>query len=297
MCFITNFLKKLLGINEENSDEKESSSSQSTVSSETVPITGKKRALCFGINDYPGSSNDLRGCLNDVGDWTSLLKECYKFDEVRNLSNSECTREKIKVAISEIIGVSEPNDVLVIQYSGHGTYTADMNGDEIDGKDEAIYLYDGLLVDDEIREIMSKLKDDVRTTIIFDSCFSGTATRALNFNSEAFYRVSRFMPPKDNGKLACVQTNGRIFRAFEQKDMKEILLSGCSDSEVSYDAQFDGQYYGAMSYFATRVLRENPVVTYSEFYKKLREKLPNSQYPQSPQLECREEYKSRFVFG
>jgi len=298
MCFINKLMRILFGEKEDNNQEESSSSSQSSVSPDVVtPIVGKKRALCFGINDYPGSGNDLRGCLNDVADWSNLLKDVYKFDEVSNILNSNCTRETIKMAMEEIIALSMPNDVLVISYSGHGTYVADRDGDEIDGKDEAICLYDGLLIDDEIKEIMSKIKDDVRTTIIFDSCFSGTATRAFNFNEDSFYRVSRFMPSKDNGKIVCVKTKGRIFRAFEEKDMKEILISGCSDTEVSYDAQFGGKYYGAMSYSATRVLKKNPNVTYAEFYKALREELPSSQYPQTPQLECREEYKSRFMFS
>ena len=32
-----------------------------------------KLALCVGINDYPGVSNDLYGCRNDAADWTGAL--------------------------------------------------------------------------------------------------------------------------------------------------------------------------------------------------------------------------------
>ena len=28
-----------------------------------------KKALCIGINDYPGTQNDLSGCVNDANDW------------------------------------------------------------------------------------------------------------------------------------------------------------------------------------------------------------------------------------
>jgi hypothetical protein len=31
------------------------------------------RALCVGINDYPGSNMDLAGCVNDARDWQALL--------------------------------------------------------------------------------------------------------------------------------------------------------------------------------------------------------------------------------
>ncbi|MGE5839594.1 MAG: caspase family protein, partial [Deltaproteobacteria bacterium] len=34
-----------------------------------------KRALCIGINDYPGTGSDLAGCVNDANDWAVLLKK------------------------------------------------------------------------------------------------------------------------------------------------------------------------------------------------------------------------------
>ena len=31
--------------------------------------TMTKKALCIGINDYPGTDSDLQGCVNDATDW------------------------------------------------------------------------------------------------------------------------------------------------------------------------------------------------------------------------------------
>lgn len=45
---------------------------------------------------------------------------------------------------------------LVVHYSGHGTFVKDRNGDEADGQDEAMYLYDGALLDDELSEILAR---------------------------------------------------------------------------------------------------------------------------------------------
>jgi hypothetical protein len=47
--------------------------------------------------------------------------------------------------------------IILVHYSGHGTNTRDNNGDEKDGYDEAIYLYDGLLLDDDMNEILSHI--------------------------------------------------------------------------------------------------------------------------------------------
>ena len=32
-----------------------------------------KKALCIGINDYPGTQSDLSGCVNDAHDWENVL--------------------------------------------------------------------------------------------------------------------------------------------------------------------------------------------------------------------------------
>lgn len=47
---------------------------------------------------------------------------------------------------------------LMLWYSGHGTYVKDHNGDEADGYDEALYLYDGALTDDVLGNILRTIK-------------------------------------------------------------------------------------------------------------------------------------------
>ena len=36
-----------------------------------------RKALCVGINDYPGNESDLRGCVNDARAWAELLVERF----------------------------------------------------------------------------------------------------------------------------------------------------------------------------------------------------------------------------
>lgn len=78
--------------------------------------------------------------------------------------------------------------------------------------------------------------------------------------------------------------------------MPEILVSGCSDSEYSYDARINGRYNGAMSAMALNVIRQNPKMTYNEFYASLRKLLPSSEYPQTPQLEGADINKGTLLF-
>ena len=78
--------------------------------------------------------------------------------------------------------------------------------------------------------------------------------------------------------------------------MPEILITGCSDSEYSYDAEFDGRPNGAMTALALRVIKQNPSVTYREFHTGLRVLLPSEDYPQTPQLEGSDANKDRKLF-
>lgn len=49
-------------------------------------------------------------------------------------------------------------NVVTLQVSTHGGQVRDHDGDELDGKDEVIYFYDGYIVDDEIRAIIDNAK-------------------------------------------------------------------------------------------------------------------------------------------
>lgn len=73
----------------------------------------------------------------------------------------------------------KPGDSLVFFFAGHGTQEEDLDGDEIDGKDETICPSDfrihGKIVDDEInRTIVRPLPSGVTLHAIVDSCHSGT---------------------------------------------------------------------------------------------------------------------------
>ena len=148
-----------------------------------------KKAICVGINNYPGVLNDLKGCVNDANDWAELLAE---FDfEVSVMLDSQGTRENIKTALRDLVSSLDSGDYGIFTYSGHGTYNRDTSGDEPDSYDEALYVYDGILLDDELREILDNLNPQASLAVISDSCYSGTVTRVVE---EDHYAKPRFVP-------------------------------------------------------------------------------------------------------
>jgi hypothetical protein len=285
-----------------NTATKIQESTTSTTSTTTEPniISGgkMKKALWFSINDYTGTANDLRGCNNDSLNWTTLLKEQYGF-ETKRLVDSEVTREAFFNEINALFASVKSGDVIAIGYSGHGTSVIDNDKDELDGKDEAICLFNGLVLDDEIRTLFKKLPDGVRMTFVSDSCFSGTVSRAfLNImNDNSFVSTPKYLPPKDD-LIAIALMGVPSIRAFAAPEdgMNHILISGTDDASYSYDANINGQPTGAFSYYAIQILRETPQITYVDFYKKLRALLPSGRYPQNPQLEGSELNKNLMMF-
>lgn len=244
-----------------------------------------KNALCVGINNYAGTVNDLNGCVNDANDWKQLLTE-YGF-KVELVLDFEATRKKILATLEKKLLESQPGDVVVFTYSGHGTQVADTSGDEEDYYDEALYVYDGVLLDDELRAVLDKAPEGVTVNVILDSCFSGTATRLLNY----YNATPRYIKMQD------IPWNAKPRKRFlKEEEMKELLLTGSSDDEYSYDAYIEGRYNGAMSYYAIREIRKNKEQAWENFYKNLRLALPSSPFPQTPQLEGKQELKKRALF-
>lgn len=244
-----------------------------------------KKAVCIGINNYPGFFNDLKGCINDANDWSQLLQE-YGF-ETRLILDEQATRQNVKAALAELVAEAGLGDVIVFTYSGHGTSVRDANSDEGDGYDEAISAHDGNILDDDLRATIKSIQPGATLVVVSDSCFSGTVTRL----APEGVGVPRYLRPTE-----IIMGPVRQHFLIPEADMPEILLTGCTDEEYSYDAEFDGRPNGAMSALAIKVIRENPGLTYRQFHAKLRELLPSNDYPQSPQLEGSETNKDRLLF-
>jgi metacaspase-1 len=256
-----------------------------------------KYALCIGINDYPGTGSDLSGCVNDVRDWSALLQK--KEFAVLQLIDKKATGKNIRSAVESTIGEAKSGDTVIIQYSGHGSYVPDENGDEPDGTDECICPYDinskGPITDDELFELYSSKKTGVKLLVISDSCHSGTVAKFAPITTPptmkgrgAPTRKVRFLPPatflskRDIGKLGI----GRgLRRSAPPGRYAALLMAGCQDTEYSYDASFQGRPNGAFTFVAIRALSNlSTKATYKQWYQAIRKALPSQQYPQSPNL-------------
>lgn len=296
--WITSFLQWLGWEQDNNSNNNGDTETEPIPEESENEMSLKRMAVCVGINNYPGTSNDLRGCVNDAKNWHSILKNKYKFSNIQLLLDRTATHAKVLQALRKMINKAKKGDSLVFTYSGHGTSVVDRSGDEADGRDEALCLYDKLLIDDEVRSLMNSIPKGVKFTVISDSCHSGTVTRLQMSNDqlEEEYLKARYMPPKDDAEAMLISNLPVKKRVFSEKNMSEILVTGCKNTEYSYDAYIGGKPQGAMSYYASEIIKANPKINYDNFYKKLRKRLPSGQYPQTPQLEGSKKNRTSKMF-
>ncbi len=247
------------------------------------------KALCIGINDYPGTQNDLSGCVNDAHDWAAELSQ--RGFEVRKMLDEEATRAAMVETIGNLITTAVKGDTLFITYSGHGTWVPDINGDEPDGRDEALCPYDlttsGALLDDDIHALFSQRPAGVRIVLISDSCHSGSVTRGQEDDLDPGMPRIRFMPPEawmQPGQLPPPQLRTAMPRAGFTRAGGDLLLAGCQDTEYSWDTSFRGRPNGAFTYYALKTLRDINPKNYQNWFDAIRKYLPSTRLPQSPQI-------------
>ena len=254
-------------------------------------------ALCIGINDYPGTENDLAGCVNDARDWATALRG--RGFAVRSLIDKQATGRSIREAIVALVAKAKSGDLVVVQYSGHGSFVPDEDGDEPDGTDECLCPYDirthGPITDDDLFGLYGARPQGVRILMIADSCHSGTVARfapvktlpAIKGQRDPQGRV-RFLPPEvflSEGQAARLGLRRAIRRSSPPGRYAALLLAACQDTEYSYDASFEGRPNGAFTFVALRCLADLPAkATYRDWFSAIRKVLPSQQYPQTPNL-------------
>lgn len=147
------------------------------------------KAFLAGINKY-AKIGHLRGCVNDTESVSSLLLDLFGFDKdnVEVISDSQVTKAELTRGWKWLLKGAKPKDRLVFHFSGHGSYTVDLDNEpeEADHRDELLCLYDmdwddpsTYLLDDEIAKWAQDIPKGVNVTFILDCCHSGTGTRFI----------------------------------------------------------------------------------------------------------------------
>ena len=211
-------LRQSSGIREKTSDE--------------IKIN-KKAALLIGIN-YQGTRNELGGCENDIYDMKAKLMVNYGIleEDILVLTEKEAKTPTYTNIIYGMNWLVEKNRQgyknIWFQYSGHGYFKKDKNGEELDGRDECLVTVDDKFITDDVlnTNLISRMSSDVNMICIMDCCYSGTIL-------DLKYKY---------------KTRGVCELQYNNKDGKNIIsIAGCRDDQTSADAWFSNKWNGALT--------------------------------------------------
>jgi GTP:adenosylcobinamide-phosphate guanylyltransferase len=174
---------------------------------------------------------------------------------------------------------------IFILYSGHGTYIKDLNRDEKDGRDEVIVPCDFKLIkDDDLSNIIRKLRDNIQCYCLMDCCHSGTILDLP------------YVHTTNMGKTIIQSDNSKIYATYNNK--KIVMISGCLDSQTSsdvyniYNNDKDMTDYminndragGALTANFIKIVYNNPRIKFIECLPLLHLVLKLQRFTQLPQL-------------
>jgi Caspase domain len=254
-------------------------------------------SLHVGLNKidpkHYGSDAPLAACEFDAEDMANVARSAG-FDVAGQLLTKQATRKAVMDGISEAAKKLQPGDIFLFTYSGHGSQIPDFNSDEgEDGADETFCLFDGMMIDDELYDLWTEFKDDVRVLVLSDSCHSGTnirfapgrivtdgeevRTRRLPdpIAGRTFRRHRDFYTKL--GKTKRKIDEGRLIRELATPlRCTVMLISGCQDNQESADGTVNGRFTQALlSVWNDGQFDGN----YKSFHTRIRRGMPPNQTP------------------
>ena len=258
------------------------------------------RALLVGINRYP-SPNELHGCVNDVSDMADfLVSKChFGHDEIRLVTDERATAKNILDRLGWLLNGIGKGDRICFHYSGHGAQVATRNPQgQTDRFDEVICPVDFSFDDDST---MIRDKDFVRLfgnipagaefVWISDSCFSGGLTKGMlpmPVNVTTFKQKTFFMPADIawRNRTAAANSIKPLGLKGAAQQLNVALISGCTATQESADADINNRFNGALTYYLLEELKggDGLKLPLTQVVKTVAQDLKQAKFTQHPEL-------------
>jgi hypothetical protein len=253
-----------------------------------------KHGLLIGISDYrPSGLADLAGTQNDLLAMETILRDPrYGFaGNLTVLRNQEATHIGIKKAFANLADRVANGDLVYIHYSGHGSYTDNLNNDDGRGeqydqtwiswgarstKVEGINRYD--ILDDELNQwlgiLINKIGSSGQLILVSDSCHSASVYRSQD-------------PPVTRAGRADDRIHPLGKKPFAFNDLQNgIMIGAARDRETA--AEFtapDGNRYGLFTWHWARALKQaDPDDSWKNLFLTVQQKVNIQRPSQLPQL-------------
>ncbi len=246
----------------------------SQVLAQTKP---RKLALLVGINSYLNRErfSPLQGCVTDLELQRQLLIHRYGFNpkDILTLTNTQATRQGILTAFEEhLIKQTQPGDVVVFHFSGHGSQLIDPDGDVPDRLISSLVPADSSLqpdgsvpaiTEDTLWLLMAALNTE-NITVVLDASHSGGFTTcclpsSIIFTSKFFGNIIPQVSPEEKAYqrqwLTRLDLSSSEFIEQQKAGIaKGILMASTQREQLAADAVLGDVYAGAFTYCMTQYL-------------------------------------------
>ncbi|MDN5795094.1 MAG: caspase family protein [Intrasporangium sp.] len=249
-----------------------------------------RKALCVGINEFAHlpMSSWLAGCVNDAEDISATLRSRgFRKADTTVLLDGDATKSAVLGRLTDLVEGSKTGDHVVFTFSSHGTQVPDVDGDEdYDHLDEAFACHDlapkgdqwdpdTVIIDDELRNLFSRIPKGVLVEVLLDTCHSGTGLRRIDQIAHDLLigRRPRYLPPPTRTGLSRsieISTapepshNGTDHRGLAElarsrsTKSRPVLFAACKPAQTAADATFGGRANGAFTYLFLKALTDQP---------------------------------------
>jgi hypothetical protein len=156
----------------------------------------RPKALLIGVADVP--HNALPGIDLDIDNMKKVAEIMgFQPGDIKVLYNEQATYANVRQALGTWVkdGV-QPQDHVLIYFSGHGTLVPDPSPGNVGGTDDALVLHDvtrttvqgratlkNVLIGHELGAALAAIPSR-NVLVLVDACHSGTATRTLSLGNE-----------------------------------------------------------------------------------------------------------------
>lgn len=260
-----------------------------------------RRALCIGIDDYPGGGS-LNGAVADARAWAALLGERFGCREVALLTNRAASAAGIRRALEGLAADTAAGDSLVLVLAGHGSMAVAEGGG--DGPVEPVFCpFDLMAHRVALREMLAlgqALPARAHLSVVLDASFAVTITRAAVTEDEI--AVS---PGSDVRRRSLFPAAFRAPMTAERIPPDSalapppgtVLLAASAAHECAHEGFFPRGYRGALSWHAIEWLRTCPsTARWRDLAKTLATRVPSPVYAQRPRLIARPADLAKAVF-
>lgn len=245
-----------------------------------------RHSLHIGLNkvnpaSYGGWDGKLSGCVNDAKFMETFAK-AYGFNTELYLNEDAiCMRIFAKLNQFRNLAKEHPENSyeFLITNSSHGGQVPDSNGDETDGRDETICMYDGQILDDELAEAFRAFPKNATIIFISDSCHSGTVTRTNMSIAPAKHKRMPHSAMLSDKKLHTIRDYFKSLRKVSpltEPDADIIAIGACADNQYSYDGVDNGAFTGTFKNKWKDNSFSGSLVT---LYKLICKSMPDNQSP------------------